>query len=1327
MITKGRVGSALLLSVAATAVCSAIALAGSTPSLVSAGALSNNGKFYSDYTSLADAKAAASDLNVRLSEEGDVLLKNDGTLPLIGKKKVSVFGVSQDALVDAAGTIADSLSDAGFIVNPTLKSFYASDSSPIGSEVSSFSQTTINSCEIYDDAAVILLSRTGGEGSDAATVTTQAEDEKDVSGNSYGWTHAHLATGSKHYLELTDSEEALIAFAKKHFSKIAVVLNTSNAMEMYNLQHDDAINAILWVGRPGDNGIKAVGEILNGTVNPSGRMVDEWNRDFTADPTWMNFGDNSQMNLQNVYYYADGTVTGPTASSFTGAAGYHGIDYEEGIYLGYRYYETKYADLYKTDPAAAKAWWEQNVVYPFGYGLSYTSFSLNVTGLYKNASLTDPLGNNVSASLFSSAPGSLAQVSKLYVPVKVTNTGSKAGKETVEIYVTAPYTVGGIEKSFVTLVGFAKSDYLAPGASQTVVTTLNVQDMASYDYSDANHNGNKGYELDSGVYTVRAMSTSHVDLAAPTTADDDYDEVTFDITDTAANLILDDFSGNAVTNLFSKENGDFDSVREGVNLDGSSMTQMSRTNMDATFPSAPSKAERTMTDAFTNSIVKMDEYDADDTANYASEDATGAWASDVVVPNSWTQVASAATKNQVLLSAMAGKSLDDPSWVSFMNQLSWKEITNLISNGSYQTAAVPSIDKAKGTDLDGPNNLNSSYNWCDEPVIAATWNVELAKEQGIVVGNLGILNNVTGWYGPGMDTHRSPFGGRNDEYYSQDGILAGYIASSVVKAAESRGLNVYIKHFALNEQETNRCGEDCFMWLSEQAFREIYLKPFQMAMQEGGASACMSAFVRVGKIADPVNYNLLTALVRKQFGWKGYYVTDMWSAESKVAPIDFMIRAGNDLPLGSPSTASVMTHYDSTTDPKNPKEISITCDRTCSGTWDATLRSNQGGVVVGTAKTQSDAQYFFARTAAQRVLYNAVNSANNRNGTTMSKYAGKDLGNCQQGVAVSGLSVKADSSILNGETASYVISKGTLPSGLTLNSDGTISGSATCSAGTYAFSVTCTASSWLTSSADYSLTVLSSFEWNGDDVSKAQVGKSFTGYIESQTIATPAYTSVTYALSDGSLPAGLTLGSDGEISGTPTTSGAYKYTATITATKIVIIDFFGFQWPQSVTETYTYDGIINVAMAPTPTYIVTFNANGGTSEASQTVTSGSTAIVPSVITKAGYTFTGWYLDSSCTAVYDFNTPVTGNVTLYAGWIKDNSSDLTTLGNDISTITTNIGTLTNDVGTLTSDISVLKAEEQTAKTIGIVGIVLGGVGILSSVFACCLVFLKKKKD
>ncbi len=1304
----------------------------------------NNGKFYADFDSMYEAEEAALDVNADFAREGNTVLKNDGTLPLSATSKISVFGGAQNSVVgsgsaskygnshDFISTPIEGLEAAGYSINPTLQNYYSSASFSIGSEPTDFVKGVAGSVSLYNDAGIVILSRTSGEGNECATVTSE-DQAVDENGQPI---HANEISGKKHYLELTDSEKEMIDYVKSACKKVIILLNTSNVMEMGELNDDEDINAILWIGRPGANGYTALGELLSGTTNPSGRTVDIWARDFSKDPVWQNFGTNAHMGIDTVdaYYYADGTAAGSTSGSSDGpgASGFYGVDYEEGIYLGYRYYETRYKAIFDASgEVAANQWYEDNVVYPFGYGESYTTFSYSMSGLYVDSCLTNNIANtSVAGSLFASAANSEATYKTLYVPVTVTNTGSVAGKQTVQIYATAPYTNGGTEKSFVTFVGFEKTSLLNPGASETVIVEVQIQDISSYDYEDSDNDNNKGYELDAGEYIIRAMDNSHVILGSnPDYGNHPYASLSFNLS-SDANLILDDYSGGEISNQFSAENGNYESFRNAskfnqTNDADSQMTELSRADMGytddadvASFPSAPTTASRPFTDTFWQKVMDMELYDADNTDYYGDWDNPSAenaeeWAMDSYPAEmeDWTQanVSAGAYENETLLKDMAGiDPYDDgegtKAWTEFMNQLSWEEIERLVENAGYSTADVESIGKVIGLDLDDPLSLDGTFSWVDEPTTAATYNKELCEKQGIVVGNLGMFCRTDGWYGPGMNTHRSPFSGRNSQYYSQDGIQGGYIAAAVVKGATSRGLKCYVKHFVCNDQETNRAGDVHFTWLTEQALRENQLKVFQMAMQEGEARGAMTACARVGMMTASANYNLNHNVARNEWGWNGTFLTDGYNGIYRPNPVDLMIRCDHDLPLGNTVTGVGPNTYDNATisvayqSPSSP--VSVSVSRELSGTWDSTLRNGKGGVVVGgveinyydhdsnSAKTgtmaeqESIIQYYEARLCAQRVLYNAANAQTNHNGIRMNRDgeeywvawdASSDLGTVTQGVAVSGLSIAASDTVLNGADTTYEITDGALPSGLSLNSStGAITGTAS-EYGTFTFTAKISADVWNTCEMSFTLTVNSAFSWNGTDYSSGlKVGDDFYGYLTDSANLLSGADDVSYSISSGSLPAGLSLDSaTGEIEGTIEESGTFEFTINVALTTQTEVSMpWGGTMMQNTTTNYGYNISMTIA------------------EAEDTTEPGETG------SETDY-------DSQSSDLDD-----------QIGSLEDQIGDLEGTISDLSDQIANSGSV---------------VEETSAdNSLAIVGLVFGIVGTLAAIGALVLVLLGRKK-
>lgn len=1313
----------------------------------SAAVLDNGGKFYLDYSSYDEAKSAAEELNVKLSEEGSVLLKNDGTLPLTGRESVSVFGCIEDQLQNntkVSDSVSTAFKKAGFNTNPALANFYKNHNrsdTVIHQEPLNFSQGVKNSFELYNDLAVIVVGRGGAEMNDLDTVIREEEKETYL-GEDQGWEHEDLFYGSdnsylqqeadaaddtvkkykhKHELQLSDSEQALVKYVEEqNFKHIVFVINSSSAMETYNLEHDEKINAVIWIGRTGETGIHALPKIISGMITPSGKVSDEWYKDFTADPVWANFAtlehqfgfaatgvkyndilaggaEKTATQYPNNYMYADGTYTSDLIAPRYN--GFNGTDYEEDIYIGYKYVESYYQDIYNgvqpipakysslSKEEAAKAWYEDTVTHPFGQGQSYTDFSMNIKGVYVNAAKTTTLAKALDDDVdgFGSAVGTTQKYKKLFVDVEVTNTGSVySGKEVVQIYVNPPYTKGGIEKPAMRLVGFAKTKELKPGGKQTVTVEVSVQDMASYDDYDKNGNGFTGYELEKGLYTLYASNSSHVDLSTIETVNDDaQDKYEFNLSKDIKQQ-LDDFSDNKIENKFTDtalgiKNTQYNSLRNDK-LNGSSykvntkdtaaMTQLSRNEgFAATFPQAPTKDDLTLSNTFVQDVLKSARYDAD---MIIDEDGTSLFEEEewavTEIPADWTQASTANEGlNTYVLSDIAGIDPESDAkitsgkfkdktgkeaWTLFMNQLTWDELKQLVEDCSFQTPAIPSIDKDKGSDQDRPNMLSGTHNWCDEVVIASTFNTELARQEGIITANMGILYGHSGWYGPGMNIHRSAFSGRNNDYYSQDGIHAGLMAAEVVQGAQSRGLMCFIKHFAFNDEDVTRNGWVHFVWASEQALRENGAQAFQKAMQEGGALGAMSGFARIAGEACNINYRLLTGLARDEWDYKGTFITDAEPGSKATAATDLMIRAGNDM----------MLRNNHVQDAYNRWEV--------SGSWDATKRDGQGSVVVGEKdlkhpyaehkvfgsddpikktsvdkKVESVNQYYYTRMSAQRVLYITANSNMSRNGVSWNGWNGGEL-TATRGVTPTGSVAIANGNLGGSKDVKYTVVSGKLPEGLTMDASGSLTGAATDKAGEYQFTVECVVDGWVKKQAQYTVKVAEAFTLEADG--GAKVGTDFYATVEQSVINKDnGYDDeITYTLTDGALPEGLTLDATGAISGKPLQAGTFEFTVNVKATKttsgrIPVITPYNFQTKFSLT--------VVGADAVIPQYKVTFNTDGGSAVAQQTVNEGAKITAPAAPTKEGFVFDGWFYDADCKLVADVNNAVDGDITLYAGW------------------------------------------------------------------------------
>lgn len=852
--------------------------------------------YESSYDSKKDVLAAANSLNESIVEEGIVLLKNeDNALPLKTEKKITIFGKnSVDLVIGGSGSnsgsssastkvdLADSLISAGFTVNPTLREYYKSSQSgsgrastptmgdvltgfPIGEASLPYPDSVKNSYADYNDAAIVVISRICGEGYDLPRTMFKK-------GNSYtDWTGTEKVEGARstddHYLQLDANETAMIKEACDNFDKVIVVVNSASPIEFGFLTdpthyaYNAKIKAAILLGDPGASGANALGKILKGDVSPSGRTVDIFPKDFTLDPTWYNFG-NNRVADGNRYYYEDR------------ARNAWFVEYREGIYTGYRYYETKAYE-------AGGNWYQENVCYPFGYGLSYTDFSKTVVP-------------DVSSGT------TLTKEGKLSFTVTVTNNGGYDGKEVVQLWYSSPYTNGGIEKSQIVLGDFAKTDVISKaGGTKQVNVEIDVRDMASYDYSDANNNGFKGYELDGGTYTIYIGDSSHC------YADDETAKFTYIVPDGGFRYETDEVTSTTITNLF-------DDVSSHIT------EYLSRKNNFENFDvlkGVTDKSYRSITQEFIDTWKVK-----------ASSNESDPWYSSDMPEQSEASLNSDSAK--VKLWQLVGKSYDDKLWDELLNQLTVSEMVSLISTGNFRTLAIESIDKPLTIDADGPMGFalfmgdNSVYDTCyyaSESVLAATWNKDLALQMGEMIGEEGLIGNeqgdgrpYSGWYAPAMNLHRSQFGGRNFEYYSEDGLLSGVMSSNVVKGAKSKGVYTYLKHFALNEQETKRDETGLLTWANEQSMRENYFLPFEMSVKEGGTTAVMSSFNRLGSVWAGGSYALLTSLLRDEWGFKGMVITD-YNLKSYM-DTDQMIRAGGDLNLSAG---------------KSPKQTSSATDVTC--------------------------------------------------------------------------------------------------------------------------------------------------------------------------------------------------------------------------------------------------------------------------------------------------------------------------------------------------------------------------------------------------------------
>lgn len=862
--------------------------------------------YKNDYASGDEATSAAREVTRKIAEEGITLLKNnDGTLPIKGDSpKVTLLGRrSVDTIIGGTGSgsgdasqatsLVDALTNEGFQVNTTVTDMYSAnlDSVPTANNQmddpskqtyyigefpqSYYSGEVLSSFADYNDAAIVVLGRQGGEGVDFSTNLKSTLDGSTAMDSSIAEV-ANYEDG-QHQLELSKEEIDLIQLAESHFDKVVVVINSANVMELGDLQNDPRISAIVWMSYPGSTGTEALAEILKGEINPSGHTVDTWAADLTADPTFPNTNSRKYSNVDKSNALGD---------AYT-------VDYEEGIYVGYRYYETAYAD--------GAIDYDSAVVYPFGYGLSYTTFDQEL----KSCDVSD---------------------GKVNATVTVTNTGDVAGRDAVQVYYSAPYD-GTVEKSAVVLGGFGKTKLLEPGESEDVTVSWNVDEMASYDYKGAGC-----YVLDAGDYVISVRKNAHEVYGENCTYTYNVPEKVIydssnprpteieDQTGDAVNMSEDHKSSHevvAATNRFDNVSShfvDYSNPKEGkaVNL--------TRSNFSGSWPTSPTAADLTASDEVISAFGKYtpDYYDSSD-----SKPTTEA-------------------SNGLSVVGMRGLTYDDPKWDELLDQLSVKDMVAYISGGNQGTPAIASVNLPASKATDGPAGLKQyggvgmsttgNFN-CSSTLTAATFNVELAQEYGVAVGNEALAGSENGWYAPGCNIHRSAFSGRNFEYYSEDPVLSGAICAGTIQGAATKGVTCYMKHFALNDEELHRTNNGFCVWANEQAMREIYLKAFQIAVEmpvvkesyldEQGntqtktiraTTGIMSSFNRIGDTWTGGCDELLKGVLRDEWGFEGTVITDYNSSD--FMNIEEGVSSGNDLMLAN--TATLPSKFK---DQSNPSSI----------------------------------------------------------------------------------------------------------------------------------------------------------------------------------------------------------------------------------------------------------------------------------------------------------------------------------------------------------------------------------------------------------------------
>lgn len=843
-------------------------------------------------------------LALEVEEEAAVLLMNeDDCLPKADLDKVNMFGwasYSPISCMVGSGAVANdedeqisltsAFVNAGVRYNADIEKMYenlgfdAETSTRAGNADYHLYEagkedvdSVMESAKAFSDVAIITLGRAAGESTDVPFDTTEFDM---VNGQSLG-------VAGKHYLELSEREKYLIEAVCASFDEVIVLLNNANVFELGYLEEFPQIKSVLYIGLPGDCGFAAVPKILRGEVNPSGRTADTYAYDVMSAPA-------TRIPHYNVF----GNVTLDDKEVYW-------VTYNEGIYVGYRYYETRYVGDDNVYSEEEEAEYRKAVKYPFGYGIGYTSFVWEVTdtslgGIHETIDIT----------------------------VKVTNTGDRAGKDVVELYYTAPYTPGGIEKSYVVLGAFAKTELLAPGESGEVTLTMNVDDMASYD-----HRGEKCYVLEAGTYELKLQTNAHDRKAG-------VDAIVYEVDETV--IYRDDADGartgdeQAAINRFDNAGIEVMSDKESEN------SYLSRADWEGTWPDLASKYEaytakyfpvfgnnfeRTYNgykaDASDEVIEALDElwwenYDAaSDPNNKYYENAPITTDTPFLLEDFEYADRDAedyadriAGKDTVVLDDMTEVPYsDDETWNRFIAQMSMDELLALYQDGGYMTIAIDSIGKSAGVDLDGPAGVsdymslknNYSVCWPSANVMAQTWNTDIARRMGQTFGSEALAEGCTGIYAPACNIHRSPFGGRNGEYYSEDGILAGKICGAEVRGLRETGIVVWVKHFALNNQETLRDVNGLCTFANEQSIRELYLRPFELAVKEGEANGFMNSYNRIGYVWTGMNSALQMDVARGEWGFEGAIITDFFIvgswADNGYMGVQAALKAGTDLLL----------------------------------------------------------------------------------------------------------------------------------------------------------------------------------------------------------------------------------------------------------------------------------------------------------------------------------------------------------------------------------------------------------------------------------------------
>lgn len=808
--------------------------------------------YKSDYPTYEALKKSHQELSEEIVEESAVLLKNDSCLPLKNASKLTLFSRnSVDLIYGGTGsnainlnkklTLKESLENVGYLVNPFLDEHYKSSSKErvdLNIDNPNYDNLTIaednegifnngyltNSFLKYDDCGVIVISRIGGEGYDLPTSSF------DKVNNGY--------LGKNGYLTLQKEELELIKKVKRYFSKTLVLLNTSSGLDispLINGEHE--VNGILWIGYPGEYGLNGVSKIIKGETNPSGKLPHTYIKDISSYPANQNFND---------FTFKDKKSLGEFDCR------YNYLIYQEGIYVGYRYYES----LYETSILNSLSYdYKDDVVFPFGYGLSYTTFLKELIGVDFNKETN-------SYSLY----------------IKVKNVGDKEGKDVVEIYNQNEYTTfdeeNNIEKASVNLIAFKKTKILKPGESDIIVIDITLKDLKNYD-----SNFFKTYFLGRGKYYFTVASNAHeainniLSYKLNKKLEDDFSNVnlknvhSFELDKT---LIFNQGETTQITNQFDEVNINHFLKNE--------ITYLSRKDFSSTFPTPLVNIELTseMEDELNGKTIETIE---------KKETLTNS------------------TNSNIKLLELLNKDFNDPLWNILLSKISNEDLANLVGKGGFGTSKINSIVYPGSKDSDGPSGISgnayggkSGTSFPSQSLIAASWNENLLTKLGLAIANEAIYLKNTGWYAPGINIQRSPYSGRNNEYYSEDPYLSGVLGSNVIEGAYKKGIITYPKHLLLNDQEKHRHGICIFA--NEQTIREVYLKPFEIIIKNSHVQGIMTSFNRVGLKWSAANKNLLTNVLEEELGFNGIFITDYTSGYEWMNVVD-SINSGLNLFLAS--------------------------------------------------------------------------------------------------------------------------------------------------------------------------------------------------------------------------------------------------------------------------------------------------------------------------------------------------------------------------------------------------------------------------------------------